>query len=385
MMNILIAQCGGPTPVLNAALAAAVAAGQATPEIDRVWGARLGLEGVVCGDWADLTGLTPAQLARLSHQPGAALGSGRYRPQLHELSAAAALLDERVVGGVILCGGNGAMTAAHELALAARSAAHPLHVIGLPKTIDNDLAGIDAAPGYGSAANFISAGVADAWLDLYAMRHFDDVAVVEVMGRHAGWLAAASALARQEPDEGPHIILVPERSVDEDALLAEIARLHGKHEVCLIAAAEGVQDRHGRYLAEKQAAPLDRDASDQALLGLGAGVAGYLAARINRALGLRCRRIRPDVMQRSARRLVTAADHALSRRLGEAAVQALTAGRSDVMVTPEPIPLASIAGQTRTLPAFYYAGSDFDITPAGVADLRRRIGAQRETAGALLF
>ncbi len=390
-MDLLITQCGGPTAVINASLAAFVEAAQENRRIERVFGARLGLEGLRSGDWVELTTLTRPQLGRLSRQPGAALGGGRYRPSEGDFQHALELLVDRGIGGVALIGGNGTMAAAHRLATLSHQQHAPVGIVGMPKTIDNDLVGAEVAPGYGSAARFISEMVQNVGLDLYSMRHFDDVVVIELMGRHAGWLAAAAALLRR-PDGAPHMLLVPEARLNEADLLAQVGEIYARHEVCLIVAAEGVQDEEGNYLAEKQTtAP--RDASGQRLLSLAAGVAPYLAARIFHELGLRCRQIRPDLIQRSCRLAVSEADIALARLTGAKAVETLAAGLSDAMIglvheeewRTQPLGLASVVGRTQTLPSFYWEGAAFDLTAAGVDDLRRRLGHYPQGDAPLLW
>ena len=370
-MNLLIAQCGGPTAVINASLAALVEAAQTSSAIGRVQGARLGLEGLLAGDWVDLTGLTPDELARLRVQPGAALGGGRYRPSAAALDRTPAWLVARGIDAVVLIGGGGTMAAAQALDAAARAHDVPLQIVGVPKTIDNDLAGTEVAPGYGSAARFIARMTRDAGLDLRAMRHFDDVMVVEVMGRHAGWLAAAAALARARPDDPPHLILLPEAPLEEERLLAHIAAIHRRAGYCLVVAAEGVRDLAGRFLAEK-AASMESDASGQPLLSLAAGVAPYLARCIRQTLGLHCRQVRPDTLQRSCSALASPLDRKLAALAATGAVHALVVeGRSAIMAgltrngtgwRVRFTPLADLAGRTRPLPSAFRDDERFDVT-----------------------
>ncbi len=374
MVNVLVLQCGGPTPVVNASLAAAIAACQAHRAVRQIWGARLGLQGLVRGDWVDLTELPATALERLNRQPGAALGSGRYRLREEELPAAFAHLEERRIGVLLLMGGNGTMAAAHRLERHGAASGytvdgHSLQVVGIPKTVDNDLAGTEVAPGYGSAARFIAQTVRDIGLDLQAMRNFDDVAVLEVMGRHAGWLAAAAALARAHPDDAPHLILVPERPLDEEAFLAAVAAVHRRRGVCLVVAAEGLRDPAGHFLAEKlQRAEVD--ASGQRMLGLAAGVAPYLAHLVRSRLGLLCRQQRPDTIQRSCRALALETDRQLAALVGRAGVEAALAGVSGHMVglrhTPggwetELAPFTQVVDQERHLPASFLAADAHDL------------------------
>lgn len=343
----------------------------------RLWGTHMGLQGLAHDDWVELTELAPDAVAILRTQPGAALGSGRYRLANEEIGPALDLLYSHQIGALFLIGGNGAMAAAHKLAQAAECARYavggkPLCVIGVPKTIDNDLVDTDCTPGYGSAARFVAQSVHDMGLDLRAMRNFDDVALIEVMGRHVGWLTAATALARRAPDDAPHLILLPEVLLDEERFLAEVQRIHARQDVCFVAVAEGIRDTAGRFLAEKLN-PASYDASGQKMLAHAAGLLPYMAQLIQRALGLRCRQIRPDLVQRSSSALASDVDRELAALVGTQAVNAALAGTSDLMITlkraksswvTESVPLANVIGRERALPEKFIHGKRFDVTTA---------------------
>jgi ATP-dependent phosphofructokinase / diphosphate-dependent phosphofructokinase len=255
-------------------------------------------------------------------------------------------------------------------------------VIGVPKTVDNDLAGTDAAPGYGSAARWIAQTVRDIGLDLQTMRSFDDVVVLETMGRHAGWLAAASALARQGAGDPPDLILLPEVVFAEAAFLAAVQAIHRRKGICLVVASEGICDEAGSFVAEKLGRT-EADGGGQKFLGLAPGVAPYLATRVRAALGLRCRHIRPDTIQRSSSALVSAVDRGLAEQVGVAAVDALCAGHSGVMIglvrqlqgwTTRLVPFAEVAGRERLLPPAFYIPDRWEVTPAFVDYARPLVG-----------
>lgn len=375
-MNGVVLQCGGPTAVLNATLSAMIARWRQQPGHGRLYGARLGLQGLAWGDWVDLTDTPAAGLARLAEQPGAALGSGRYRLGDGETPAVLRRLRERGVEIALFIGGNGTMGAAQRIQQTADAAGLPLRTVGAPKTIDNDLAGTEVAPGYCSAARFIAQTVRDVALDLHAMSNFDDVTVVEVMGRHTGWLAAAAALARGRAGGPPHLILLPEAPVDEGALAAEIARVAGEQGTCLVVAAEGVRDRAGDFLAEKES-PAVRDARGQRVLSYSPGAAAHIARLVQRELGLRCRQVRLDVVQRANSSLAAPLDRTLAAQVGAAAVAAAWAGASGVMLglvrqggnwATQPVPFTEVAGRERPLPAEYIA-APFGVSAACVAAL----------------
>jgi ATP-dependent phosphofructokinase / diphosphate-dependent phosphofructokinase len=386
-MNAIVIQCGGPTAVINASLAAVVAACQTGPQIEQLWGARLGLEGLVAGDWAELTTLNNATLAQLRTQPGAALGGGRYFLADSDLTSVLARFGERRIEVAFLIGGNGTMSAAQKLLNAAQSsndpANHPsLQVIGIPKTVDNDLAGTDAAPGYASAARWVAQTVRDIGLDLCSMRAFDDVAVLEVMGRHAGWLAAAAALAREEAADPPDLILLPEVRFDEEHFLAAVHRIHRRKGVCLVVASEGIRDGAGHFVAEKLG-QTEADAGGQKFLGLAPGVAPYLADLIRRRLHIRCRHLRPDTIQRSSSALVSETDLFLAEEVGRAAVAAARAGYTGVMMglvrSPtgwyvQPVPFDEVVGRERLLPADFRSPDGWGVSAAFLAYARPLVG-----------
>ena len=210
------------------------------------------------------------------------------------------------------------MAAAARLEATANAAGYPVQVLGIPKTIDNDLAGTDVTPGYGSAARYIAHTTQECGLDLRAMRHFDEIVVIEVMGRHAGWLAAASALARQQPGDPPHLILLPEVPVAIDPVLARIEGVFAQRGICLVVAAEGVQDPQGRYWAELLG-NAGLDASGQRNLSMAAGAAPYLAQHVQQELGRRCRQVRLNTAQRGSRYLASPLDRTLAWQVGAAA------------------------------------------------------------------
>lgn len=371
-MNALIAQCGGPTAVLNTTLAAVVAALHADGRVATIFGSRYGMQGLVRGDWADLSGLTGEELARLGEQPGAALGSSRYRPAEVEMPAIVEQMRARDVGALFLIGGNGTMAAAARLHALAGEQGAACQVIGIPKTIDNDLAGSDVTPGYGSAARYVAQTTREVGLDLRSMRGFEQVTVLEIMGRHAGWLAAAAALARAWPGDLPHLILLPETPIDVAQVLAAIAERFRADGVCLVVASEGVRDRDGAYLAELQGSAAS-DASGQRIFSLASGAAAYLAESVTAELGLRCRPIRPSTIQRASAALASPADRLLARQAGAAAVDAWQRGLAGVMMgiqrratgwAVEPAPLAVAQQGERHLPAHFYDAATFDVTPA---------------------
>lgn len=269
---------------------------------------------------------SPTQLEQLASQPGAALGSGRDLLEDGGISQILYSLGQRNISTVFVIGGNGTMAAGgklHEASVQNSSAGSTtaLRVIGIPKTIDNDLPGTDVCPGYGSTARFLAHAVHDASLDLHSMRRFDDIVVFESMGRHTGWLAAAAALGGWSPDAAPHLILLPEVPFDEEAFLQRVAERHQHTGTCFVVTAEGIRDSAGVFLAEKTQA-VQRDDSGQKLLALSGGPAPYLVSLIQQRLKLRCRTIRPDTLQRSTSSLASPLDREIAYGSGRFAAEA---------------------------------------------------------------
>jgi 6-phosphofructokinase 1 len=247
-----------------------------------------------------------------------------------------------------------------------------LQVIGVPKTIDNDLAGCDVTPGFGSAARYIAHTTQEIGLDLRAMRGFDQVAVVEVMGRHVGWLAAAAALARHEAGEPPHLILLPEEPVASSEVLQRIAAVVAQEQICTVVVAEGVRERDGTYWAELVDGAA-YDASGQRVFSMSAGASAYLVREVQGRLGLRCRQIKLNTAQRSTRLLASPVDWELARMAGTAAVAAWASGASGVLPVlvqregawgTELRELQTVIGRERRLPPEYIDGPNYDVTEA---------------------
>lgn len=378
-MNAIIAQCGGPSPVINASLAAAVRAWQEAGG-GHIYGARYGLEGLTERNWVDLAALDARALDTLSHQPAAALGGSRHRPPDADLRALPATLAAAEIGAVFLIGGNGTMAAAHTLAAAAESGA--LQVLGVPKTIDNDLPGCDVTPGYGSTARYLAHTVQEIGLDLRAMRGFDQVAVVEAMGRHTGWLAAATALARAEAGDPPHLILLPETPVAIDAVLERIGAVFRERRLCVVVVAEGVREAGGEYWADL-AGGGSNDASGQRVFSMSAGASAWLVGQVQERLGLRCRQIKLNTAQRATRLLASETDRRLAALVARAAVEAAVQGRSGVLPAlrleggewrAECVPFAAVQGRERKLPPAYIDAANYDVTGACRAYIAPLIG-----------
>jgi 6-phosphofructokinase 1 len=348
-----------------------------------LYGSRHGFEGLLQADWVALSSLSAAHLTQLSQQPSAALGGSRYRPSDADFGRMAANLHAAGIGVVFLIGGNGTMAGARRLAdtpvpggthlqEVGTSWRSPLQVIGIPKTIDNDLPGCDVTPGYGSTARYLAHTVQEIGLDLRAMRGFDQVAVVEVMGRHVGWLAAATALARSAGGDPPHLILLPEAPVVLDQVLDRIAAVFARQQLCTVVVAEGVREQEGPYWAELVDGAA-YDASGQRVFSMSAGASAYLVKQVQERLGLRCRQIKLNTAQRATRLLASAVDRELAAEVGRAAVEAWRAGRAGVLPVlfrragewqTEIVDMQAVAGRERALPPAYIDAPNYDVTDA---------------------
>ncbi|MFS8138649.1 MAG: 6-phosphofructokinase, partial [Thermomonas sp.] len=327
--TLLYAQSGGVTAVINATASAVIQAARAKKV--RVLAARNGILGALREELIDTSAMTTAQVRALAHTPGGAFGSCRLK--LKSLDADRAkyerLLDvfrAHDVRWFLYNGGNDSADTALKVSQLAAEYDYPLTCVGVPKTIDNDLAVTDCCPGFGSAAKYTAVSVREAALDVAAMSETSTkVFVYEAMGRHAGWLAAAAGLAGKNPDEAPQIILFPERAYDEAAFLAQVKKVVAKVGWCVVVASEGIQYADGRFVAD---AGGGKDSFGHTQLG---GVASYLAGRVKNELGMKVHWTLPDYLQRSARHIASKTDWEQAQAVGKAAVQFALKGHNAIM------------------------------------------------------
>ncbi len=377
--TLLYAQSGGVTAVINTTAAGVIA--EARSRGVKVLAARNGILGALADDLFDTSVMTPAQVRMLAHTPGGAFGSCRVKlKSLEEDRARYEQLLETFrrhdVRWFLYNGGNDSADTALKVSqlaqeFAASKGYGPLTCIGVPKTVDNDLAVTDCCPGFGSAAKYTAVSVRECALDVAAMaRTSTKVFVYEAMGRHAGWLAAAAGLAGRTEDEAPHIILFPERAYDEAAFLARVRSVVERVGWCVVVASEGIRDSQGRFVADAGAAT---DAFGHTQLG---GVAAHLAGRVQRELGLKVHWTLPDYLQRSARHIASKTDFAQARAVGQKAVQYALKGLNATMPVIRrtsdspyrwkivPAPLSEIANAEKKMPADFIRADGYGITPA---------------------
>jgi 6-phosphofructokinase len=371
--NLLYAQSGGVTAVINATASAVIQT--ARQHKVRVLAARNGILGALREELIDTSKEPIAAIRALAHTPGGAFGSCRYKLKSLETDRAQyerliAVLRAHDVRWFLYNGGNDSADTAWKLSQIATEFGYPLACIGVPKTVDNDLAVTDCCPGFASAAKYTAVSVREAALDVAAMADTSTkVFIYEAMGRHAGWLAAASGMAGNGPDAAPQIILFPERAFDEAAFLARVKATVERVGWCVVVASEGVRDESGRFLAEAGTV----DAFGHTQLG---GVAPHLADVVKTRLGMKVHWTVPDYLQRSARHLASATDLAHALAVGKAAVEYALAGRNAVMPVIvrtsdapyrwkiEPAPLDSLANREKKLPANFVRTDGYGITAA---------------------
>ncbi len=255
--TLVIGQSGGPTAVINASLAGVLREAGRHPQVGRVYGLVGGMEGVLTETFRDLTGESAATLAALCHTPGALLRSCRTGLAPSDDDRLVQVLAAHDVRYFLYAGGNGSMYTCLRVREAARSRGYDVRVVGVPKTVDNDLLATDHCPGYGSAARFVARTVQDTGLDLVALQTFVPVLITEVMGRNAGWLAAAAVLAKETDQDAPHRVYVPERAFDEDSFLRDVLRIHGERGSVSVVVSEGIRDAKGELVGSGGSAPTD--------------------------------------------------------------------------------------------------------------------------------
>jgi ATP-dependent phosphofructokinase / diphosphate-dependent phosphofructokinase len=327
--TLLYSQSGGVTAVINATASGVITEARARKV--KVLAARNGILGALREELVDTSKETAAAIRGLAHTPGGAFGSCRYKLKSVEADRAKyeRLLDvfkAHDVRWFLYNGGNDSADTANKVSKLAAEFGYPLTCIGVPKTVDNDLAVTDCCPGFGSAAKYTAVSVREAALDVAAMADTSTkVFVYEAMGRHAGWLAAAAGLAGRGPDEAPHLILFPERPYDEADFLQQVKKVVARVGYCVVVASEGIQTADGRFVAD---AGGGKDSFGHTQLG---GVASYLAGRVKDQLGLKVHWTLPDYLQRSARHLASKTDVDQAIAVGKAAVQFALAGRNATM------------------------------------------------------
>ena len=382
--NMVIAQSGGPSMVINESLVGAVTEARKSPRIGRVLGARHGIAGILSGDYVDLRKPSAKKLEAVAATPSSALGSCRRKPDAADCKAIFEAFRERGVGYFFYIGGNDSADAARIVAEEASKAGYPLVVYHIPKTIDNDLRSCDHTPGFGSAARFVASALKGDDLDNRAL---GGVKIDVIMGRDAGFLTAASALARVREDDGPHLIYLPEVPFSEEKFVADVKAAVRKFGRCVCAVSEGIRGADGVAIGAKLGSG-ERDSHGNVQMS-GSGALGDALARILREKA-GVKRVRADTfgyLQRSFPGVASETDRREAREAGRAAVMAALKGevspgtvsivraagrRYSVAYVPSPI--ADAAKETRSVPREFIARNGHDVTAKFIEYARPLVG-----------
>lgn len=381
--KILVAQGGGPTAVINQSMAGVALEARRFQGVTRVYGALHGVRGIVDEEFIDLTQETSHNLELVAATPSSALGSTRDKPDAAYCGRIFETLRAHEIEHFFYIGGNDSADTVRIVSQEARQAGYPLRCIHIPKTIDNDLAGSDHTPGFPSAARFVAQAFAGANLDNAAL---PGVYVGVVMGRHAGFLTAAASLGKKFPDDGPHLIYLPERVFDLERFLADVRTMVERHGRCVIAVSEGIHDASGEPVATLLAREIERDQHGNVQLSGSGALADLLCDEIKAKLGIK--RVRGDTfgyLQRSFIGCVSDVDQREAREVGEKAVQFAFWGERDgsvairrtgfYSVDYELLPLDAVAGKTRTMEDEFISESGTDVTDAFRLYLRPLLGS----------
>ena len=381
--KILVAQGGGPTAVINQSMVGVVLEARRFSKVTKVYGALHGVRGIVNQDFLDLTQETTHNLELVAATPSSALGSTRDKPDAAYCAKIFEALRAHEIEHFFYIGGNDSSDTVRIVSLEAQKHGYPLRCIHIPKTIDNDLVGNDHTPGFPSAARFVAQAFAGANLDNASL---PGVYVGVVMGRHAGFLTAAAALGRKFPDDGPHLIYLPERTFVLENFLADVKAMYEKHGRCVIAVSEGIHDASGEAIATLLAGEVERDAHGNVQLSGTGALADLLCDEIKSKLGIK--RVRGDTfgyLQRSFSGCVSDVDQREAREVGEKAVQFAMWGETDgsvsikrsgdYAVNYELVPLESVAGKTRTMEDELISESGTDVTEAFTRYLKPLLGS----------
>src|SRR5437764_4927019 len=329
--NAFYAQSGGVTAVVNASAAGVIeTARKHKSKIGKVYAGRNGIIGALTEDLIDTGKESPAAIRALVNTPGGAFGSARYKLKGVEKGGTEyerliEVFRAHDIGYFFYNGGNDSADTCLKVSQISETMGYPIIAVHVPKTVDNDLPITDTCPGFGSVAKYVSTSMMEAVLDVESMaKTSTKVFILEVMGRHAGWITAATGLASRKPSEGPHILLFPEVPWNEEAFLARVEQSVKQYGYCAVGASEGIQDKDGKFLSESGL----KDAFGHAQLG---GVAPMLASLVQSKLKLKQHWAVADYLQRSARHIASKTDLEQSSAVGRAAVELAVKGESGVM------------------------------------------------------
>lgn len=374
--NVLVVHGGGPTAVINASLYGVIEEAKRNKEVGKVYGAIGGTGAIFSETFMDLTRFPEEQLKLLLHTPASAIGSSRYPLYEEDYQKMAEIFRKHQIKYVLLNGGNGTMDACGHIYEVCKEL--DIRVVGIPKTIDNDIAMTDHSPGYGSAARYIATTAQEVGEDVKSLPIH--VCIIEAMGRNAGWITAASALARRKQGDAPHLIYLPERVFHEEEFLEDVAALHKKQGGVVVVVSEGLHDEQGESIVP----PIFK--TDRAVYY--GDVSAHLANLVVRKLGIKARSEKPGLCGRASVLLQSSIDREEARLAGAMALRSAVEGHSGVMVAfrrepgtvyqmkPELVPIEKVMLYERTMPEEYINERGNDVTQEFVEWCRPLIGEE---------
>lgn len=375
--NALYAQSGGVTAVINATAGALILEARKNKNIGKVFAAENGILGVLREELIDTSKESLSSIESLSYRPGGVFGSCRFKLKDLEISEKEyerliKVFKAHNIGYFFYNGGNDSADTAFKVSQIGKKLNYPIQCIAIPKTVDNDLVLTDCCPGFGSAAKYIATSTMEASLDVQSMSETSTkVFILEVMGRHAGWMAASSALARTSNEDAPHIILLPEVTFNQKDFLALVKHVVAKHGYCVVVVSEGVKNSKGKFLAESDR----RDAFGHSQLG---GIAPFISELINNKLKIKNHWAVADYLQRSARHIASKVDLEQAQAVGSFAIKYALAGMNGVMPiivrnkgskykwSIEAAPLSKIANLEKKLPKSFISKNGMNVTQKAI-------------------
>ena len=375
--NALYAQSGGVTAVINATAGALILEARKNKNIGKVFAAENGILGVLREELIDTSKESLSSIESLSYRPGGVFGSCRFKLKDLEISEKEyerliEVFKAHNIGYFFYNGGNDSADTAFKVSQIGKKLNYPIQCIAIPKTVDNDLVLTDCCPGFGSAAKYIATSTMEASLDVQSMSETSTkVFILEVMGRHAGWMAASSALARTSNEDAPHIILLPEVTFNQKDFLALVKHVVAKHGYCVVVVSEGVKNSKGKFLAESDR----RDAFGHSQLG---GIAPFISELINNKLKIKNHWAVADYLQRSARHIASKVDLEQAQAVGSFAIKYALAGMNGVMPiivrskgpkykwSIEAAPLSKIANLEKKLPKSFISKNGMNVTQKAI-------------------
>ncbi|MDA7690230.1 6-phosphofructokinase [Gammaproteobacteria bacterium] len=375
--NALYAQSGGVTAVINATAGALILEARKNKNIGKVFAAENGILGVLREEIIDTSKESLSSIESLSYRPGGVFGSCRFKLKDLEISEKEyerliKVFKAHNIGYFFYNGGNDSADTAFKVSQIGKKLNYPIQCIAIPKTVDNDLVLTDCCPGFGSAAKYIATSTMEASLDVQSMSETSTkVFILEVMGRHAGWMAASSVLARTSNEDAPHIILLPEVTFNQKDFLALVKQVVAKHGYCVVVVSEGVKNSKGKFLAESDR----KDAFGHSQLG---GIAPFISELINNKLKIKNHWAVADYLQRSARHIASKVDLEQAEAVGSYAIKYALAGMNGVMPiivrskgpkykwSIEAAPLSKIANLEKKLPRSFISKNGMNVTQKAI-------------------